>query len=187
MDSVNKKVAICKNFISKEDRELLFTYCRLKHIHNVSNFDPMIKTTEDTSCYSDPLFEHFLLSKQKKMEEITGLELWPTYSYWRIYTHGAVLRKHTDVKSCEISVTINVKQDEHWPIFIGGEKVDLNEGDAAIYKGRKFEHHREAFTGDYACQFFLHYVDKNGEFAEYKYDKRDYIGQPARPWVTSGL
>lgn len=181
MDSL-KKFTIHKNFITSDEKDLIFNYTKLKHMQNVSNFDPMIKTTQDTCCYSDPLFEHFLLSKQKKMEEITGKELWPTYSYWRLYTHGAVLRKHKDVKSCEISVTINVKQDVHWPIFIGGEKVDLDEGEAAVYMGRKYEHFREPFEGDYACQFFLHYVDKNGEFSDYKYDKRDYIGQPDRGW-----
>ena len=54
------------------------------------------------------------------MEKNTGLELLPTYSYWRMYTYGSYLN-HIKIKSCEISVTISIgsSSEKPWPIYIG--------------------------------------------------------------------
>ena len=40
------------------------------------------------------------------MREITGLNLKPTYSYWRLYKTGDVLKRHKDRPSCEVSTTL---------------------------------------------------------------------------------
>ena len=89
------------------------------------------------------------------MEELTGKQLVPTYSYARIYKNGDELKRHKDRPSCEISTTINLG-GEPWPIFIDGTgannvideyknihkpnapkgtKVDLEIGDMLIYEG----------------------------------------------------
>ena len=50
--------------------------------------------------------------------------------------------------------------------------VLLEEGDAAIYRGCEVVHWREAYNeGTKLAQVFLHYVDANGQFTEWKNDK----------------
>ena len=124
---------------------------------------------------ADLPFETLLKICKPKIEEVTGLELFPTYSYSRIYTTGNILPKHKDRPSCEISVTIKLGDtgNYNWPILMDGEEIQLNDGDAVIYKGCEVEHWREQLSVPdyYLGQVFLHYVDKNGPNAEFKYDK----------------
>jgi hypothetical protein len=63
-----------------------------------------------------------------------------------------------------------------WPIFIEGNSIELNEGDAVIYLGCELEHWRDEFKGDWHAQTFLHYVDKNGANKEWFKDKRPLYG-----------
>ena len=62
-----------------------------------------------------------------------------------------------------------------WPIFMEDQPVDLNPGDACIYLGCDLKHWRKPFQGDWHLQTFLHYVDQNGPYAEYKFDKQESI------------
>jgi hypothetical protein len=64
-----------------------------------------------------------------------------------------------------------------WPIYMDGKAYNLTPGQAMIYLGCELEHWREPFTGDWHAQTFIHYVDANGPNAEFKFDKRLYIGQ----------
>jgi len=108
-------------------------------------------------------------------------ELYPTYSYLRIYLKGAVLAKHTDRYSCEVSATIPIEFNAPglWPICIeiNGQvkKVELQRGDALIYKGIQIPHWRDTFEGERQVQVFLHYVKKHGEYSEFKFDKRPQL------------
>ena len=63
-----------------------------------------------------------------------------------------------------------------WPIFIEGNALNLEKGDAAIYLGCDSEHWREEFKGDHQFQAFLHYVDAEGENKKHYMDKRKYWG-----------
>ena len=63
-----------------------------------------------------------------------------------------------------------------WPIYIEGNKIILQPGDAAIYLGCELLHWRDEFLGDFHAQSFLHYVDKNGPYEDFKIDKRDLFG-----------
>jgi hypothetical protein len=51
-------------------------------------------------------------------------------------------------------------------------------GDAIIYLGKKLEHKRDIFKGDYQSQVFLHFVNQNGLYADKKFDGRIMLGQP---------
>jgi hypothetical protein len=55
-------------------------------------------------------------------------------------------------------------------------QVELEPGDAAIYKGIEVPHWREPFEGDRQVQVFLHYVRKDGPYQEFKFDKRPHLG-----------
>lgn len=108
-------------------------------------------------------------------------ELYPTYSYLRVYVAGAELAKHTDRSSCEISATLPIEYESAsiWPLCIevDGEarKIELETGDALIYKGIQIPHWREPFEGERQVQIFLHYVKKDGPYSEFKFDKREQL------------
>lgn len=124
---------------------------------------------------ADIAFETLLKIKKQAVESITGLELLPTYSYARIYQYGNDLHKHKDRESCEISVTCKLGESKKYdyPIIIEGNEINLDQGDAVIYKGCEVEHWRNRLDEPdyYLGQVFLHYVDKNGQYESFKYDK----------------
>lgn len=176
---------VIPNFLEKREMILLNQYCEIMHRTNTKHFGileewPMVKDICDTYFYGDPLFDSLLLTKKKIMEEATGKKLLPTYSYWRMYTKHAVLKKHTDRPACEISVSVHIGSDgtTPWPIYIDGNQVDTKPGDAIIYLGPKLEHYREEFKGDWHAQVFLHYVDTEGPHKDQYMDGRMYWGLP---------
>ena len=151
--------------------------------------DPQVPETY--SHYSDIAMETLLEKLVEPMSKETGLNLIPTYSYARIYKKGDVLKRHKDRYSCEVSMTMNLGGDS-WPIYLEpsgetdkeGVKIDLEPGDALIYRGCEVEHWREAFEGENCGQVFLHYNDASGENAEEnRYDTRPFLGLPS--WFKS--
>ena len=137
------------------------------------------------ASYANPITESMLLHLHELMEKSTGLTLFPTYSYYRVYRNGAELVKHTDRESCEISCTLcfNYNYDDSkfsWPIYIGDDFcADLKPGDMLIYRGKDLPHWRYSLNHPedvWHVQGFFHYVDVNGPYEDFKYDKREQIG-----------
>tara|TARA_R110002126_G_scaffold155554_1_gene302592 strand:- start:768 stop:1139 length:372 start_codon:yes stop_codon:yes gene_type:complete len=120
--------------------------------------------------------ETMLALKIKKVEEETGLEVLPSYSFWRMYTYGADLKIHKDRPSCEISITALIQKDKDWPIYMDGKEILLSAGDAVVYLGAELEHYRKEYDGDFQSQVFMHYVDKNGPYADFVFDKKPGLG-----------
>ena len=108
-----------------------------------------------------------------KIESAAGMKLLSTFTYFRVYKPGDILEKHTDRPSCEISITMCIrKKGKIWPIYINNTAIMLEEGDAVLYKGCEVVHWREPYTeGTKQAQVFLHYVDANGPYTEWKNDK----------------
>jgi len=134
--------------------------------------------------YADPLIEIILKNSCEQIEQETGLKLYPTYSYSRVYVKGSYLKAHVDRPSCEISVTVNVASvGKPWKFMTklpGKEPIayTLEPGDALVYKGLDVLHWRNTPEDtEITAQFMLHYVDQNGPFAEYKFDKRLALGK----------
>lgn len=113
-----------------------------------------------------------------RLSQVINCELYPTYSYLRIYVKGAELAKHMDRPSCEVSATLPISCDLSgiWPLYLETDgratRIELEPGDALIYKGIEVPHWREPFEGERQVQVFLHYVRKNGEYEGYKFDQR---------------
>lgn len=132
--------------------------------------------------YADSMGEALLAQSLPAIEAATGLSLFPAYSYLRIYCEGSVLPKHTDRPSCEISVTLTLGGDAPavWPIWVEAQgetrSVTLPPGDALVYKGAVLPHWRERFEGRFWAQVFLHYVRRDGEFADCRFDGRERLG-----------
>jgi len=150
------------------------------------------KTIKDVQCpkseslAADPIFDRILEELTPHMEKVSGLKLFPTYSYARLYNNqGEELKIHRDRPSCEISATITLDfEGDVWPIFMGNNEdkanateVKMEIGDAVMYRGCDIYHWREAYKeGKWQAQVFLHYVDQDGPHAEWKYDKRESLG-----------
>ena len=207
------KYHVIKKAINYELANFIFNYFLLKrdavdfmYKNNITYDTGMFGTWTDKqipntfSCYADPVMETLLVKVLPVMQQETGLNLIPTYSYARLYKKGDELKKHKDRPSCEISTTINLGGDP-WPIFIDGTgadsviderksilkpnaplgtKVLLDVGDMLVYSGCELEHWREPFEGNTCGQVFLHYNHVNGPFAEKnRFDKRPMLGLPS--------
>ncbi len=135
--------------------------------------------------YADPFTESLLKLLLPRIASESGVSLYPTYSYFRVYKHGDTLQAHRDRPACEISATINLghEADAAWPIWIeadaGATAVQLEPGDGMLYKGIALHHWREQFTGTHAAQVFLHYVDQHGPHRDWKFDRRADLGLSA--------
>ena len=207
------KYHVIKKAINYELANFIFNYFLLKrdavdfmYKNNITYDTGMFGTWTDKqipntfSCYADPVMETLLVKVLPTMQQETGLNLIPTYSYARLYKNGDELKRHKDRPSCEISTTINLGGDP-WPIFIDGTgantvideyknihkptapegtKVLLEVGDMLVYSGCELEHWREPFEGNVCGQVFLHYNHVNGPFAEKnRFDKRPMLGLPS--------
>jgi hypothetical protein len=207
------KYQVIKGAINYELANFIFNYFLLKrdavkfmYENNIHAQSPILGTWTDQqipntfSCYGDFVMDTLLVKVLPKMQQETGLNLIPTYSYARVYKKGDTLHRHKDRPSCEISTTINLG-GEPWPIFIDGTgannvvnerqnlvkpgapigtKVLLEVGDMLVYSGCELEHWREPFDGNICGQVFLHYNHVNGPFAEKnKFDGRQMLGLPS--------
>ena len=175
---------IIKSGISKELREFISQYALYDELQD---FSPDIhQVTNAHSKYADPAMETVLGILHPLMEKQTGLNLYPTYSFYRVYRPGDILEPHTDRPSCEISCTVcfgyQYENPEYkWPIFMNGFKIDQDPGDIAVYRGCDIPHWRNEFIGekeDWHVQGFFHYVDINGPYPDFKFDGRPMLGLP---------
>lgn len=201
---------VIRNFLDSNIIGLMYQYCLakvqqidFKTTYDKDNYhDEWDGTFGDTqapnsySSYGDVLMDTVLAASRPAMENYTGLNLVPTYSYWRLYQKGDILARHRDRHSCEISTTVclgyntsNLQdkddlKDWDWPIFVEnneGEElpIHMKPGDMLIYRGCQVDHWRDEFLGLNHAQVFLHYNDANGEYPN-MYDGRPIIAVPKR-------
>ena len=198
-----KKYTVIKQAISKDLAAFVANYFSMqKQVYDtcraqryISPYENIIGHYEDTneqipntySQYSNMAMETLMLKCQPKMEEATGLKLYPAYTYARIYKKGDELKRHKDRFSCEISTTMNLGGDD-WPIYLEpsgevgkkGIKVDLKPGDMLVYSGCELEHWRNKFRGKECIQAFLHYNNRKTPGAkDNMFDKRPHLGLPS--------
>jgi len=167
------------NFLHQED-------CN-SYVEQFRNLIDQGQTTKDKQCPLShslghtPLFDSLLEQLTPHIESVVGKKLHPTYAYARWYAPGDELKIHQDRPSCEISATITLGFfGNQWPIYMGYDlqkqncqKVDMQVGDAVVYKGCEIYHWRERYTeGEWQAQVFIHYVNAEGPNREWKYDKR---------------
>ena len=206
-----KGFVIIRNFFPKDIVEISQNYLRFKY-NKIQTFDKLRELARTTismsdpgdgySFYTDDFTECLLLNSQKKLEEFLQVDLFPTYSFCRIYEKSNTLEPHTDRYACEISVTCPALLSDDHPsiIYIANyiinydhyvdnrpsydmvkeygsyTRVELFPGDIMIYKGIERLHWREPLESDHLIQFFMHYVLANGQYANEKFNKRPHIG-----------
>ena len=170
MDTIiEKKYIKIPNFLTKEELCILQPWCKKQSLLDIE-YDKQSPLAP--SFYKDSVVNSLLESKREKMEEISKLKLYSTYSFWRSYIHGSILKDHKDRPSCEISVTVNIDScGSKWPIHMDETWLDMNIGDAIMYLGCEVKHGRKPFQGWYCAQAFLHYVNAEGPYKIFRGDQ----------------
>jgi len=174
---------IIKGHLTKELSTLCYAYClnKVKSIDHKSTFRPDLynkhwdggfgeeQVPKAYWSYGDVLMDSILETSTISIGKYLGMNLVPTYSYWRLYEKGQELEKHLDRKSCEFSATLclgynanNLKDPYVWPIYLENKyeksvEVLLEPGDLLLYKGTELAHWRKPYKGLNHAQVFLHY------------------------------
>lgn len=136
-------------------------------------------------CWYAPILGESLLERLRPdVEKITGKTLHPSYSYSRYYYEGAEIERHKDAEQDEIAVKLTISVDTHrgtWPTFIKDKNEEetlqyLDPGDIIVYKGTELEHWRNRYIGKGQLEFFFYYVDTEGKYSDFKFNKRNELG-----------
>lgn len=184
---LNNNYIILPNFISsKRAKELGEEYKIFSETKNEGG-DPQAPNSQ--SSYNYISFLELLCEKTQQVSTILQETVLPTYTYSRVYYNGSVLERHKDRDACEISLTLHLDGDKSWPIYIetpqGEEKsVILDPGDAMMYLGKKADHWRNEFDGNYYTQVFLHYVRSRGDCSYAYFDK---VKEPEKSDLKEGF
>jgi hypothetical protein len=183
---------IIRNVLDEQTLELCATQFKLvkevsKHISDMTEeeFESVNDNQVPNSFYQygNFCFESLMVMLKPIVEDVIGKSLYPSYTYARIMNSGASMERHRDRPSCQFSLTLCIQDDKEnpYPIFMenyGGiaSSVLLNPGDMIVYHGTQLYHWREVWHGSEHIQTFFHYVDSNGPYKDYKYDKRPMLG-----------
>jgi hypothetical protein len=135
----------------------------------------------------------FLWGLTPRVSQVAGLEVIPSYAYFRIYQQGDVCRVHSDRQACEHSLSLTVELGDNIPWALSMEKrhldeplaaidpdfgeqpfttIPMNAGDAVMYRGVNHRHGRlEPNPNSWSAHMFLHWVDPNGPYADHAFDR----------------
>lgn len=158
-------------------------------------------------AYRSPFHATILWTLTPYMQAMTGKELLPTTSYFRVYRKGDVCKLHVDRAAAEyaISLTLAYSDNIAWPLWLSEGnfesenpnhsaaadipegtqlpmlKVPMLPGDAVIYDGvRKLHGRAEPNPNEWSAHLFFDFVDRHGPYAEHAFDRRgDIFVQPS--------
>ena len=151
------------------------------------------KTAIEIYSHQYPPMATFLWGLTPTMSQIAGLELLPTYAYFRIYQAGDICRVHFDRPACEhsLSLTVQLAEGKSWALAVERQRRDapssridpdfgdeenaslpMQPGDAVMYQGVHHRHGRvEPNPNSWSAHLFLHWVDANGPYASHAFDQ----------------
>ena len=105
-----------------------------------------------------------LLQMRTQISAIIGKQLVPLYGNCKLYKKGAILVPHTDLSHLQYTVTVSIMKSS--PLLIVNpltkmlHRVQLEPGDAFIFKGDSVVHGRPSVESDF-YQLFFHYISKS--------------------------
>lgn len=142
--------------------------------------------------YHYPPMISFLWGMTPAIAALTGCDLLPTYSYFRLYRRGDTLKVHSDRPSCEHSLSLLLASSDRlpWDLEVGAEHVaepyalaaddfgdadhialQMAPGDAVLYQGVHRHHGRTTPNPNrWSAHLFLHWVDRAGPYADKAFD-----------------
>ena len=178
-DAVDFKSLYCSPPVDKEGQRITGIERHfLRQKTEFNSVEPQVNGS--LARYNHPFYKATHYSLMKKIEGILSMDLLPTYYFDRFYYEGQELTRHHDRPSCEISATVQIStnRDEAWPIWFERpdhteNSVSMKNGDMVLYKGCERDHWREPLTGEnsYHHQIFFHYVNAQGPYVHYAYDR----------------
>jgi hypothetical protein len=139
----------------------------------------------------------FLWGLTPTMSALTGRELLPTYSYFRVYREGDVCWVHSDRFACEhsLSLTLAYSDGKPWSFEIGRDRLQrvppvettfgeephhsivMQPGDAVFYQGVHYKHGRVTPNPNrWSAHVFLHWVDSAGPYRSHAFDGKPTQG-----------
>jgi hypothetical protein len=141
------------------------------------------KDRTSMNAYGDACADVCMYMLRDRLQEYTGIELVPAFSFVRHYKKGDKLNRHNDRPSNQVNVTMTITCDVDWPIGFrhkfGGEEHILrtNPGDAVCYWGNELDHWRDKYTGESHVQLITGFIVKDGEYdtPQFRFDGR---GEP---------
>ena len=159
------------------------------------------KPCYEVSCMEWPVLLTFLWGITPKIEEVAGVRLLPTYSYFRTYQYGDVCRIHADRPACEhsLSLTLAYADDTPWALAVADTPVTeekrqtlrgdadfgdeahsdylMKPGDAVIYRGYDYRHGRTAPNPNrWSAHLFMHWVERDGPHRDQLFDGKTMTG-----------
>lgn len=194
----NNKYLVLRDVLPKAWCDIVVNYAKFQSFYAFSPEIGNAQVPNSHSKYADFLMESLLLYLHPLIEQNIGASLFPTYSYYRVYKKGDILKPHTDRNACEVSTTVvfGWPNSTIWPFKLANHKeytkqdaftleadeppitVLLNPGDGLIYAGPLVKHWREPLESNAYVQAFFHYVYADGPNASLKFDGRAAIGKP---------
>lgn len=164
-----------ERFIDKDFANFLFNYT----IHADGKYLDDSQVVGATVSYNDLNMKILLSALKPRVEELYGKRLHETYAFYRLYSYGQDLKRHTDRPACEVSVTLCLGStfNYQWPIFVDGKAYGMDPGEGIIYKGCDQVHWRDPLVYTpweheklpeppnlVHSQVFLHYIEAGGQY-----------------------
>jgi hypothetical protein len=134
------------------------------------------------------------------IEQRTGADLLPSFSYFRLYFEGDICRVHADRPACEasVSLTLAYSDDRPWALSIASipatDRNSVNDnfgdepfesfvtapGDAVLYYGSRYRHGRPTPNPNrWSAHIFLQWVSRGGPHEEEAFERLDLGDRPA--------
>ncbi len=159
------------------------------------------KPCYEVSCLQWPMLMTFLWGMTPRIEQLAGVRLLPTYSYFRTYQQGDVCRIHADRPACEhsLSLTLGYADGIPWALEVADTPVleaqrqtvrgdddfgseahsayPMAAGDAVVYRGYDYRHGRTVPNPNrWSAHLFMHWVDRDGPYRDQLFDGKPLQG-----------
>ncbi len=159
------------------------------------------KPCYEVSCMEWPVLLTFLWGMTPRIEEIAGVRLLPTYSYFRTYQRGDICRIHADRPACEhsLSLTLAYADGLAWALEVANQPVrehqrqtlrgdddfgdeahsalEMQPGDGVVYRGYDYRHGRTTPNPNrWSAHLFMHWVDRDGPYHDQIFDGKPLSG-----------
>jgi len=114
------------------------------------------------------------------IENILNKKLFPVYANSKMYKDNSLLLPHIDYKYLEYTVTINISESTYETLLLCDindkciYNINLNIGDALLFKGDNVYHARYKYNGKPFIQILLHYMSKDNME---KYNLQNYANE----------
>lgn len=188
---------VCNAFLDQFQRTMAQRGASLSDFNNISHV--LQREAVELYCYHFPPMLTLLWGLTPIAEQVSGKALLPSYSYFRIYREGDICRVHSDRPSCEHSMSLTLDYSDGVPWALELQQSDtepsqrvtedfegnaaaalaMEPGDAVLYRGVHRRHGRTVPNPNgWSAHLFLHWVERDGPYADYAFDKQAEIARP---------